>query len=98
MVDCTKVNSVAGAYTSYIEAKSRAGKPITLEEIEMIKDYAVTEAIDELASNVVETFLSIPYKQFEVKDGERLVFDEDGNISIKKPNIYKRAWNWLRGK
>ena len=98
MVDCTRVNDVAGAYTAYIEAKARAGKQITIEEINMIKDFSATETIDQLATNVVQTFLSIPYTQFEVKDGEKLVFDENGNVSIKKPNIFKRILNWFHRK
>ena len=98
VTNLTNVETVNDLYREHIRAKVRAGKPITTEELELAEDYAVTEAIDDLASSVVETFLSIPYTQFEVKDGEKLVFDENGKVSIKKPNIFKRAWNWLRRK
>ena len=85
-------------YNEAIEAKIRAGKAITKDELEWVKDVAIAEAVDELAAVAVDAFLSIPHQTIEIKNGEKLVFDEKGNAKVKKPGLLKRFWNWVTRK
>lgn len=96
VMNCTNLTCGRDVYTEYIAAKVRAGKPITSEELEFAKDAAVSEVFDGISETIVNTILSIPCHTYEVTNGEKLVFDEKGNVSVKKPNIFKRLWNKLK--
>ena len=85
-------------YNEAVEAKVRAGKAITKDELEFVKDATIAETIDEMANVAVDAVLSIPHQTIEIKNGEKLVFDEKGNVSVKKPNVFKRFWNWVTRK
>ena len=88
----------ADARNEYIAAKVRAERPITEEELEFAKHSAEIDGATKMADAAVDAFLSCPCKTFEVKDGEKLIFDEKGNAKIKKANIFRRFWNWIRRK
>ena len=98
IMNCVTNITPTQLYNEAIEAKIRAGKAITKDELEFIKDRVVAETIDEMANVAVEAFASIPHQTFEVKNGETLIFDEHGNVKVKKPNIFRRFWNWIARK
>lgn len=85
-------------YNEAVEAKIRAGKAITKDELEFVKDVTIADTIDEMANVAVEALLSMPRQTIEIKNGETLVFDEKGNVKVKKPNVFKRFWNWITRK
>ena len=37
-------------------------------------------------------------KTVEINGDEKLVFDSKGQFKVKKPNIFKRFWNWITRK
>lgn len=94
-LDC---DTVTDLYYDYYRAKVRAGKPITIEELDFIEEVAVNTFLDKVTNAFVDTILSCPCQTIEVKSGEKLVFDAEGNARVKKPNIFKRFWNWVTGK
>ena len=91
-------HTIDSLYTEFIKAKVRAGKPISTDELEYIEDKAIETAINETVAEIGAICRNIPYKEFEVKDGAKLVFDENGNAKIVKPNIFRRFWNWITRK
>ena len=98
IINCVTNTTPKQIYNEAINAKVRAGKPINTEELQFVKDVTVAETVDKLAGAAVEAFMSMPHNTIEIKNGEKLVFDEDGNVKVKKPNIFRRFWNWLRRK
>lgn len=98
IMNCVTNTTPKQLYNEVVNAKVRAGKPINTEELQFIKDATVAETVDELAGVAVEAFMSIPHNTIEIKNGEKLVFDEKGNVKVQKPNIFRRFWNWLRRK
>ena len=98
IMNCVTNTTPNALYNELIEAKVRAKKPITKDELEFVKESTVAETVDELAGVAVEAFMSMPHNTIEIKNGEKLVFDEKGNVKVKKPNIFRRFWNWLRRK
>lgn len=98
IINCVTNTTPKQLYNELVEAKVRAKKPITKDELEFIKEATVAETVNELAGVAVEAFMSMPHNIIEIKNGEKLVFDEKGNVKVKKPNIFRRFWNWLRRK
>lgn len=98
IMNCVTNTTPKQLYNEAINAKIRAGKPINAEELQFIKDTTVAETVNELAGVAVEAFMSMPHNTIEIKNGEKLVFDEKGNVKVKKPNVFRRFWNWLRRK
>ena len=98
IMNCVTNITPTQLYNEAINAKIRAGKAITENELNYAKDVAIAEIVDELAKLAIEACMSIPCKTFEVKNGETLVFDERGNAKVKKPNIFRRFWNWVTRK
>ena len=98
VMNLTNIDTVNDLYTEFIKAKVRNGKVISVDELIYVIDKTITETIDEIASTVAELYSCIPCNTYEVKDGAKLVFDENGNAKVVKPNIFRRFWNWLRRK
>ena len=98
IMNCVTNTTPKQLYNELVEAKVRANKPITKDELEFIKKATVEETIDELAGVAVEAFMSMPHNTIEIKNGEKLVFDEKGNVKVKKPNIFRIFWDWIRSK
>ena len=98
VMNLTNINTTKELYQEFIEAKVRAGKPITTEELAYIKDISIDEAIEETVAEIGAICRSIPYKEVEIKNGAKLVFDEYGNAEIVKPNLFRRFWNWITRK
>ena len=94
IMNCVNNVTPGSLYVELIEAKVRAGKPISKEELDYIKGYVINVAIDEIVTVCSE----IPYKEYVVEDGAKLVFDEKGNAKVVKPNIFRRFWNWITRK
>jgi membrane-bound ClpP family serine protease len=98
IMNCVDNTTPAQLYNEVVNAKVRAGKPITTEELELAKEHAVNDSIDLIATAAVDTFMSMPHKEIEINGDEKLIFDSKGHFKVKKPNIFKRFWNWIRRK
>lgn len=93
-VDLTDVKTPNDVYVEFALAKQKAGKPITDDELETIIGYAIYRTLNTVRKVVSE----LPYKEINIEGDEKLVLDAKGNISVKKPNIFRRFWNWITRK
>jgi hypothetical protein len=98
IMNCVDNTTPAELYNEVVSAKVRAGKPITTEELELAKEHAVDESIDVIAAATMDCFMNLPHKEIKIDGDEKLIFDSKGNFKVKKPNIFKRFWNWIRRK
>lgn len=98
IMNCVTNTTPDELYTEAVNAKVRAGKAITKDELEYIKEKTISDTVDKVAEIAAVACFNAPCKTFEVKDGEKLVFDAYGNAKVKKPNMFRRFWNWLRRK
>ena len=94
IVDLTNVETPADIFIQFGLAKQRAGLGMTDAEFTALYERAIEFGID----TAVAGLMTIPHKEFSVKDGEKLILDGFGNVKIKKPNIFKRFWNWITRK
>lgn len=93
-VDMTEVNTPTELYAAFGLAKQDAKLPITDEELTAIINLTIATVMETLAKE----FEKLPYKEYEITKGEKLIFDEKGNVKVKKPNIFRRFWNWIARK
>ena len=93
-VDLTDVKTPNDVYVEFALAKQKAGKPLTDAELNTIVGYKIYKTV----SAVKEAISELPYKEVNIEGDEKLVLDAKGNISVKKPNIFRRFWNWITRK
>lgn len=98
IMNCITNTTSDELYNEVVNAKVRAGKPITMDELEYAKAKEVSDMVDMITDAAISACFSCPCATFEVNEGEKLVFDNHGNAKIKKPNVFRRFWNWLRRK
>ena len=94
IVNLTDIKNESEVLPRYAEAKVKAGKPITQEEFDSVKDKVMNDTVEGLTALVS----MLPHKEYVVENGAKLILDEFGNAKIKKPNIFKRFWRWIRRK
>ena len=93
IVDLTKAESATDVYAQFALAKQEAGLPLSNEEFNAIMLIAGIVAVEDLGEAINNVSKSI-----EIKNGEKLVFDAKGHFTVKKPNIFRRFWNWITRK
>ena len=93
IVDLTKAETATDVYAQFALAKQEAGLPISNEELNAIMLIAGVMAVDALGE-----VISKASKEIKIENGEKLVFDSKGHFIIKKPNIFRRFWNWITRK
>ena len=93
-VDLTDVKTPNDVYVEFALAKQKAGKPLTDNELETIIGYAIYRTLNTVRKVVSE----LPYKEVNIEGDEKIILDAKGNIRVKKPNIFRRFWNWLTRK
>ena len=98
VMNLTNIDTVNDLYTEFVKSKVNAGKSISKDELDYIINSEINKAIDATVTEIAVLCSSIPYKEYEVKNGAKLVFDDHGNAKVVKPNIFRRFWNWLRRK
>ena len=94
IVDMTKINTPKELCAEFGLAKQEAKLPITDLELEAIVEVAIGSTADAL----LDAMANVPYTKVNLADGEKIVFDSKGNVKIKKPNIFRRFWNWITRK
>lgn len=104
IMNCVDNTTPAELYNEVVSAKVRAGKPISKEELELAKDYTIGKIVDTITDAIALTDMiafniaNLPHTDIEINGDEKLIFDANGNFTVKKPNIFKRFWNWIRRK
>ena len=93
IVNLTKADSATEVYAQFALAKQEAGLPISSEEFNAVMLVSAMVAIDALGEAIDKVS-----KQIEIKNDEKLVFDAKGHFIVKKPNIFRRFWNWITRK
>lgn len=100
IVDLTNVETPTELYAAFGLAKQDANLPMTDDELIAIVNIAVNTTFAALQ----DVFNKLPFQEFDIiqefdiTNGEKLIFDEKGNIKVKKPNIFRRFWNWITRK
>lgn len=94
-VDLTNVNNVEDAYVKFALAKQEAGVPMNCNEFNSVIDKVINLTIDAIFSKRIEELGWATV--MEVPEGYTAVITDNG-IKVKKHNIFKRFWNWLRRK
>jgi hypothetical protein len=94
IVNLVDVEDTNDLYVRFALAKHNANIAMTDTELEAIVEHTMmntVKALTDIAS-------SLPRKEIEINGDEKIVFDAYGNVKVKKPNIFKRFWNWIRRK
>lgn len=97
VVDLTNAESMTDVYVAFGLAKQEAGLPISDTEFDAIIDKTVEISVRELTKMSKEAFSKATHI-VNITGDEKLVFDADGGFKVKKPNVFKRFWNWLTRK
>lgn len=97
-VDFSKITDINQISAEITLAKINAGIPITHNDLTNIVEYSIdgfvaelyNEGIIELQDNVIAPkSICFNFKDF---------LDKEDTQHKKKPNIFKRIWNWITGK
>ena len=94
VVDLTDAKSMTDVYVAFGLAKQSAGLPISDVEFDAITDKIVEISVHELAEMSKEAFDKAT-RIVNITGDEKLVFDAKGGFTVKKPNVFKRFWNWV---
>lgn len=93
IVDLTDVESPKDVYVKFALAKQHAGLPLTNVEFG-----AVIDKVTDIATEILYCKLMLAAHPIEVVGDDQLVFNSKGQFEVKKPNIFKRFWNWITRK
>lgn len=93
IVDLTNIENPTELYAAFGLAKQSANLPITDAELDAILGVTTILAMKLMADSMIQNS-----KAIEITGDEKLVFDVNGKYTIKKPNIFRRFWNWITRK
>lgn len=93
IVDLTNVETLTDVFAAFGIAKQKAGIPITEDELGAIIDKTI-----DLTEQAISEKIALNTKKVKIEKDEKIIFDANGNYTIKKPNIFKRFWNWITKK
>lgn len=93
IVNLTDFENPADVYYRFGIAKQNAKLPMTDNEFS-----GVINKIVDLATIMLIAKQTLCSNCVKVEDGEKLIFDSKGNYTVKKPNIFRRFWNWITRK
>lgn len=106
-VDLTNVHTPEDVIVEFVKAKLAASDNLTKSEINIYNDAIVDGTIDKMINQMFTNNNAVLYKdgelhkldlkEFAVENGNKLEISEDG-VKVKKPNIFKRFWNWITRK
>lgn len=95
VVDLTDAESTTDVYVAFGLAKQGAGLPISDTELDAIIDKTVEISVRELTKMSKEAFDKATHI-VNIEGDDKLVFDSKGGFTVKKPNVFKRFWNWVK--
>ena len=93
-VDLTTIKEPSDVYIAFAFAKQDAGLPISDTEMKAIIDKTVDVTMEGMLACSKAMFNEMA-KTVEINGDEKLVFNSKGQYEVKKPNIFKRFWNWI---
>ena len=106
-VDLTNVHTPEEVIVEFVKAKLAASDNLTKSEINIYNDTIVNETVGEMINQMFTDNNAILYangklhklymKEFVVENDNKLEISKDG-VKVKKPNIFKRFWNWITRK
>lgn len=93
-VDFTGVQYPEDVYAAVVVSKVNSGMVITPDELNILVDNVMDHRADimEKAGKLAENMIS------EMFTGLADAMESAGIVKKKKPNIFKRIWNKIRGK
>lgn len=83
ITDCTTIEDLVAAMAN---AKIEAGVSVSRIEVETLIQAAIDEAVEEVLSDLFDDF-ECP-----------VIIEEQDIEPEKKPNVFKRFWNWITRK
>lgn len=97
VVDITSCQTVNDVIWEFAYAKVEAGLPITMLEYKVsmkscVDNYKTAEEM------IHECFDTAVNKVTTIADKLCGVYTKPNNTEVKKPNVFKRFWNWLTNK
>ena len=97
IVDITSCQTANDVICEFAYAKVEAGLPITMLEYKVsmkscIDNYKTTEEM------IHECFDTAVNKVATIADKLCGIYTKPNNTEVKKPNVFKRFWNWLTNK
>lgn len=93
IVDLTDIDDPRDVWVRFGLAKQNAGLPMTKTEFE-----AIIDKVADIATELVYCKMILASTPIEINGDDKLVFDSKGKFHVKKPNIFKRFWNWITRK
>ena len=97
VVDLTNVTDPQDVCVEFAFAKQNAGLPLSEREFTALIDKTIDITINGMLACSKAVFNEVA-KTVEINGDEKLVFDSKGQFKVKKPNIFKRFWNWITRK
>ena len=97
IVDITSCQTANDVICEFAYAKVEAGLPITMLEYKVsMKSYIDNyKTAEEMINECFDTAVN---KVATITDKLCGVYTKPNNTEIKKPNVFKRFWNWLTKK
>ena len=97
VVDITSCKNVNDVIYMFAYEKVNAGLPITMLEYKVsikscIDNYKTAEEM------IQECFDTAVSEVATIADKLRRIYTKPNNTEVKKPNVFKRFWNWLTNK
>ncbi len=106
-VNLTNVHTPEDVIVEFVKAKLAASDNLTNSEINIYNDSIVNETVGEMINQLFTDNNAVLYangklhklsmKEFIVENDNKLEISKDG-VKVKKPNIFKRFWNWITRK
>ena len=91
IVNLTNVEKPEDVYVKFGMAKHNAGYAMSDAEFDAIIGATANIAIKLYAASMI-----LKSEAVQIEGDEKLVFNSKGEMFIKKPNIFKRFWNWVK--
>lgn len=88
VVDLTNIKTANDVYSEFAKAKVKVGEPISSTEL---KAHAKTNYVGGILNlSLIDTVIGALVNT--LKEGEKIVINEFGNVKVTKPNIFVKAY------
>lgn len=91
IVNLTNVEKPEDVYVKFGMAKHNAGYAMSDAEFDAVLGAAISIAIKMYLANMM-----LKSEVVNIEGDEKLVFNSKGEMAVKKPNVFKRFWNWVK--
>lgn len=91
VVNLLDVEKPEDVYVKFGMAKQDAGYAMSDVEFD-----AIVNKVVEYTMQIIAAKMQLASEYVKISGDEKLVFDSKGKMTIKKPNVFKRFWNWVK--